>query len=158
MHDHTVFSPIPFFSSRIHTETESGDQKWAKMLVMVSNIFYDLGRGRTNRKTQNIFVMMSGRRTNEKRDLANQALRDWQVDLKKKVKKSKKKVKKGEETRVCPYYSPSTQNLELRTFLAKLKDQYDFRFVLRDFNNFEGSLGGVMAAVYRQRYEEWVRQ
>ena len=126
---------------------------------MVPNIFYDLGRGLTSKKIHNIFVMMSGQRSNEKRDLANQALRDWQVDLKKKVpKKGKKRMKNGEEVKVCPYYSPSTQNLELRTLLAKLKDQYNFRFVLRDFNNFEGSLGGVMAAVYRQRYEEWVRQ
>ena len=67
-------------------------------------------------------------------------------------------MKNGEEVKVCPYYSPSTQNLELRTLLAKLKDQHNFRFVLRDFNNFEGSLRGVMAAVYRQRYEEWLRQ
>ena len=129
---------------------------WAKILVLVPSKFYNLGQGLTNKNIQNIFVMMSGDRSNEKRDLANQALRNWQVDLKKVKKVRMKKVKKVDKTKVCPYYSPSTQNLELCILLAKLKDQYDFRFVLRDFSNFEGSPRGVMTAVYRQQYKEWI--
>ena len=141
-------SPLLYSFTRLYVETEKGEQKWEKMLVEVPNPYYDMGMGYTLKKIPRIFTMLGGARTNAKRDLANQVLRDWQVAVRKK--------KKVDEKKVCPFYSPSTQNLELRTFMAKLKDQYSFQYVLKDFVGFEGSLGGVMAAVYKQRYEEWV--
>ena len=94
-----------------------------------------------------ILVALSGEATKQKLDLANRALVDWQVRVKK-----VKKLDKNE----CPFLQPSTQNMELRCWFSMMKDKYDFRFKISDFMKFNGSLGGVMKALYQKRVETWV--
>ena len=120
------------------------------MLELVPNPFKDEGRGFVDEMIPRFFVEVSGKRTPAKMELSNRALVDWQVAV--------KKVRKVNPEKECPFYSPSTQNLELRTCLGLMKDLFDFRFKLGDFDKFPGSLAGVMAAVYKQRTEEYVSE
>ena len=52
------------------------------------------------------FLVLAGSKTIAKVRLCNELLVNWQINIKKKAK-----VKEGK----CPFYSPSTQNVELRT-------------------------------------------
>ena len=119
------------------------------MLKKVRNPFHNRYIGESTPFIHRIFVEMSGTPSNAKKALINQALVDWQVS----VKKKKENI---DETKECPFYSPSTQNLELRTFFSVMKDFYNFQYLLRDFNKFEGSLGGVLAKLYQSRVVKYV--
>ena len=119
------------------------------MLKKVKNPFHNRFLGNSSPYVHRIFVEMSGRPTNDKKALINQALVDWQVALRK-----KKEV--ADEEKECPFYQPSTQNLELRTFFGVMKDHYNFHYVLKDFNKFQGSLGGVLSKLYQARVQKYV--
>ena len=117
------------------------------MLTKVPNPFHNPLLGRSPPTIHRIFIEMSGSPTNAKKALINAALVDWQVSVRKK--------KNVDEKKECPFYAPSTQNLDLRTFFGVLKDRYNFQYKQREFNKFEGSLGGVLMQLFQARVKEW---
>ena len=144
--------------------TKDGIPKWKKMLQLVKNPQY---RGRTGKNASAIeyvprcFLTLGGDLTAEKIDLANQMIRDWQLGLKKKVKKktNKKKInidEKDEKEEECPYYQPLTQSAELRMFFGHMKHFYYWQFTMKTFKGFEGSVSATAKQIFNQRYEEWV--
>ncbi len=129
------------------TDEDPPVQVWKEMLVPIKNPFHQ-DRFSKEEYIPRILYEMSGPRNRKKKDLANRVLVDWQCSTR------RKKVKEGE----CPFYQPATQNIQLRTFMAKLKDCYSFEFSLVDFKKFKGSLGSVVKELYSQRLEEWVSE
>lgn len=123
---------------------KDGNQKWAKMLEEVDNPFRV---GRTgSEKIPLAYLVGSGEKHPKKKHLVNGMLVDWQINLKR-----KKPAKNG-----CPYFMPSTQNTEIRTFFAHMRKTYMWQFGETDFKGFEGSLHGVINSVYAQRLAKWV--
>ena len=94
-----------------------------------------------------LFVQIGGDLTRDKIDLANKALCEWQVRL-----RMKKKPKDGE----CPFYQPSTQSMELRSFFGHMARKYDWKITEKDLSGFNGALSCVMEEVYMQREKIWV--
>lgn len=130
------------------TDTDPPVQVFKSMLEMIPNPFYTIGCEDHNATIPRILKFISGPPCAEKKNIANRAFCVWQSRLKKK--------NAGKDPKACPFYQPSCQNMELRTFMGKLKAMYDFHYVLGDFKNFKGSLGGVMKTLYAQRFEKWV--
>ena len=120
------------------------------MLMLVPNKFHTFGTDETPEKIARLFVEMSGPKNAFKKELANSAMVDWHVAL--------RKAKKVDEEKECPFLQPSSQNMMHRTLMSRLRDCYDFRFTSADFTKFNGSLGGVLALLYRQRQKKWVRR
>jgi len=97
------------------------------------------------------FVVCSGAITQVKILLMNAMLVDWQLNLK------KKRVSPGNiDTNTCPYYQPSTQATELRTFFGNMTKYYDWQVGQSHFKNFDGALSGVLAAEFTRREGLWV--
>ena len=92
------------------------------------------------------FVACSGITSQQKILLGNGMLVDWQLNL------TKKKFKEGE----CPWYQPSTQGTNLRTFFGHMSKCYDWKFSEKDLKNFEGCLDGVLKIEFDRREKEWV--
>ena len=90
--------------------TDDGKQKWAYMLEEVPNPNYVPGNG--TETVPRALVSVSGHVSQPKLMLANAMVVDWQVDL--------KKVMVGPNDKF-PYYQPSSQATELRTFFAHMK-------------------------------------
>lgn len=134
------------FCPFIDTDTEPKVQVFEKMLELIPNPFTMIGAGEREPEIPRLIVAISGDREPCKQELANRAFCCWQTRAK------KAKCAEGE----CPFYQPSSQNMELRTLIGKLKAKYNFKYVLGDFNQFPGSLGSVLKALYSQRLEEWV--
>lgn len=132
----------------VDTDTDPPVQVWKEMLVMVDNPFPSLGSEEKVDQIPRILIAISGEKDVRKQELANRVFCCWQVRL--------KKVKYGPKD--CPFYQPSCQNAELRTFIGRLKSRYNFQFVLGDFNHFPGSLGSVLKALYAKRLDEWVSE
>ena len=132
--------------------TVDGKQKWAHLLKKVKNPYYNpiINGRRGIQYVPLILVEMGGAPTPEKQALANKALVEWMVSVK------KKNADKLDDTKVCPFYQPSTQNLQLRTFMSVLKDNYNFNYTLSDFKKIDGSLAGALAKFYAQRAEKYV--
>ena len=121
------------------------------MLKKVRNPFHNRYIGESTPFIHRIFVEMSGTPSNAKKALIKQTLVDWQVS----VKKKKENI---DETIECPFYSPSTQNLELHTFISVMKDFYNFQYLLRNINKSEGSLGGMLKKLYQSRVVKYVSE
>ena len=130
-----------------NVETSTGKKKWEKVLELVPNPNPTVGRRAMSKEVPRCFVELSGQITNDKINLLNGMLVDWQMRHK------KCKVKDGE----CPWFQPGTQNLNIRAFLAHMAKNYNWNYTKRDFENSEGSLNAVMTSIYNDRLEKWVR-
>ena len=128
-----------FFSS----DTKDGHQVYAEVLKPVENPFG--GRNKAE-YIPHLFVLCSGPMDSKKRDLANRTVVDWQLRLK------KKKLKKGK----CPWYAPSSQNVERRTFLSRMARDYEWQWNENNLSGFDGCLDSVIASTYAAREKEWV--
>ena len=95
------------------------------MLEEVRNPIIRVGSAVQEPTLPRILVEISGPKSAAKQELTNRALVDWQVNLR------MKKVKAGEYS----YYAPVIQNMELRTFFAKMKDFYSFQYNLSNLKN-----------------------
>lgn len=93
-----------------------------------------------------IFVALSGPVTRMKTQVANKAIVDWQLRLK------KKRVGKNG----CPWHQPSTQCVEYRSFLAWMKSNHDWDFCEGSFTGFEGCVTAVLNDLFAAREKEWV--
>ena len=91
------------------------------------------------------FLAVAGPKTQEKKELANAMLVDWQIDL--------KMQKKPKEKKKCEYYAPSTQNANLRTFFAHMNKNHNWQWTLKDFSNFPGCLNSMIGEIYDQRLD-----
>ena len=127
-----------FFSS----DTKDSNQVYADVLKPVENPF---SRNKAER-IPHLFILCSGPMDSKKRDLANCAVVDWQLRLK------KKKVKKGK----CPWYAPSLQNVERHTFLSKMTRDYEWQWNENNLSGFDGCLDSVITSTYASREKEWV--
>jgi len=125
--------------------TNQGKQKWNFMLKTVKNPQFVVGNG--SPEVPFAFPSVAGIPTRKKLHLANAMICDWQLNLRKKGV-----VKDGE----CPYYQPSTQNVELRTFFGHMTKHHDWQFSDSELKGFEGSLYGCIQEMYAQRLEEFV--
>ena len=138
----------------VFTVDFNGEQKWASLLVKVPNERRTATRAGQERSEEVpwAFVVVAGEITQEKLELTNAMLCDWQVDL-----TMKKKPKAG-GTKTCPYYSPSSQNKMLRTFYAHMKREYDWRYIKNNFKGWKGCVDGVLAEIYDQRLKQYVSE
>ena len=128
---------------------KNGKMKWKKMLEAVTNPFYCRRKKLMSSKTiPRCFVILSGKKTLEKIELANQLIVDWQLPL--------KLIKKSKDKNECPYYKPSSQSSNFRAFLSIMRKSYHWRFKQTDFTGFEGSLNATMSTVFEERFEKWV--
>ena len=125
--------------------TTQGKQKWNSMLQNVRNPQFVVGNG--SPEVPFAFPSVAGIPSRKKLLLADAMLCDWQLNLKKKVD-----VKDGE----CPFYQPSTQNVELRTFFGHMSKHHDWQFSDSELKGFKGSLYGVIQEMYAQRLEKYV--
>lgn len=96
-----------------------------------------------------VFKACAGPPTKAKIQLVNALLVDWQLPLKKKV------MQKGTE---CPYYAPSTQAIEFRTFMGRMRTQYGWQVTENDLRGFEGAFHGVMEAEFARRREKYIQE
>ena len=115
------------------------------MLKNVKNPQFVVGNGSS--VVPFAFVAVSGFPSRKKLMLANAMLIDWQINLRKKT------TKKDE---VCPFYQPSTQNVEMRTFFAHMAKMHDWQFSESELKGYKGSLTGVIQEIYAQRLEKYV--
>ena len=125
--------------------TLAGKQKWNSMLRSVKNPQFVVGNGSS--VVPFAFVAVSGSPSKKKLMLANAMLIDWQINL-------RKKNTKNDE--VCPFYQPSTQNVEMRTFFAHMAKMHDWQFSEAELKGYKGSLTGVVQEMYAQRLEKYV--
>ena len=93
------------------------------------------------------FLVVSGALDPMKIKLVNCMLVDWQINLK------KKRVKKSDP---FVWYQPSTQSMQLRTFLSHMKTVHNWKFDAVNFSKFEGCLNGVINTIYEQRRQLFV--
>ena len=121
--------------------TKDGTEVYKKLLEPVI-----LKRRGKNRTIPALFAILSGTVTRNKVELANRALVDWQVRVRKKVV-----GKKG-----CPWFQPSSQATDYKTFLGKMYKEYDWELSQSDFKGFEGSVNAVTEKMFNDRREEWV--
>jgi len=143
-----------FSFSFTKTVTPEETMIWAEMLELVPNPNYVAGDVETEEEVCRVFVEISGPKTPVKQRLTNKMLVDWQFHLEMKNKK-KKKMEDG-SIKICPFYQPATQNVELRIFLGRLKKYHSFDMVESDFAGYTGSLTSVMEQVYQERYKKYV--
>jgi hypothetical protein len=144
----------PLFSKYSHSSffqfkivTDDGKSKWASLLEDVPNPQYT-GLDRQHSQTiPKAFLIVSGTLDPMKVKLCNFMLVDWQINLK------KKRVKKSDP---FEWYQPSTQSMQLRTFLAHMKSVHNWKFEASNFSKFEGCLNGVINTIFEQRREEFV--
>ena len=146
---HTFYSPF-------HTVDKDGNQVWKKMLEPTSNPNFIAGEKNSTKEVAMAFVAIAGEKTSQKLRLANAMFCDWQLNLKMKKKKRKKADENFSDP--CPFYQPSTQNMELRAFFGRLKKHHNFKFRQEDFSGFHGSLNGMMEEIYEQRVEQYVSE
>ena len=116
--------------------------KWDNMLELVDNPSL-VGE----RKVPRCFIALSGPRTQNKKLVMNKLLVDWQIETK------LKKVEPDE----CPFYKPSTQAMNLRSFMSYMKSTYDWQIQLGDLKGFNGAVVGVIKELFAIRHKEWVR-
>ena len=129
----------------IKTDTKGGIQVYKALLEPVPNPFKKTGRAES-KTAPLLFLEIGGDLNQTKISLANRAICDWQIRLK------KKKPKEGE----CPFYQPSTQSMELRSFFGHMSRQYHWQITEKSLTGFDGALFHVMAEVYSQREKTWV--
>ena len=91
------------------------------------------------------FISLGGERTRDKCRLASLVL--WKVV----INLRNKKATEGE----CPFLQPASQDTYLRSLLASMKEQYDWRFSLTDDFKFQGGLNARIAMMYAERSEQW---
>jgi len=121
---------------------EMGNQKWAKMLEIVPN---------TNRRVGPKLVPLAylacaGNPTQDKQLLGNAMLADWQLRVK----------KKNPKTDECPWFQPTSQAVDIRTFMGDMKKTFNWQFGVEDLKNFKGALESVTSQEFQRRYNEWV--
>jgi len=115
--------------------------KWATMLEMIENP----NKGGAT-EVHRVFVVCAGYPTRNKVMVANAMVVDWQLSL------MKKKVKPNE----CPWYQPSTQGTDLRTFFGHMAKYHDWQISDVDLKGFDGALDGVLKTEFQRREKEWV--
>ena len=109
-----------------------------------------------------ILIAIGGQKDNDKLQLANLSLIDWQaVTMKKKQQKSIKSDKDDDDANApdngddpCPWYQPSTQNVHLRTFFGTVQRIFGWQFQQSDFN-FNAGLNGFIKDLYAAREKEY---
>ena len=117
--------------------------KWETMLEMVEN-----PNKRSATEVHRVFVVCSGPPTRNKVMVANAMVVDWQLSLK------KKSVKENE----CPWYQPSSQGTDLRTFFGHMAKYHNWQISDVDLKGFDGSLDGVLKTEFQRREKEWVSE
>ena len=142
----SVTNTLTQLETGIKTDTKGGIQVYKALLEPVPNPFKKTGRAES-KTVPLLFVEVGGDLNQMKISLANRAICDWQIRLKK-----KKKPKEGE----CPFYQPSTQSMELRSFFGHMSRQYHWQITAKSLTGFDGALCHVMGEVYSQREEIWV--
>ncbi len=93
-----------------------------------------------------IVPLLAGEIDDTKLMIANRALVDWQLSL--------KLVKPNAQG--CPWYAPTTQATDYRTFFARMHKEYGWSFNEAHFKGFDGCVDAVMAEAFQQREQEWV--
>ena len=93
-----------------------------------------------------IFAALSGLVNQRKIQVANKAIVDWQLRL--------KKARVGKQK--CPFYQPSTQCVEYRSFLGRMKKHHDWGFNEGHFSGFPGSVKSVLDDIFQKREKVWV--
>ena len=131
-------------SSLLLIENDDGSQTYANLLTPVETTVVG---SRDKRTVPVVFLMCAGIQTKAKLLLINKIVVEWQIRLK----------KKRIGTDGCPWYNPSSQSTEIWAFFGSMKRNYDWRYLDADLKGFEGSLHAVMADVFKQRAEKWVR-
>ena len=121
--------------------TKQGDQVYKELLKPVA-----LTRRGQKKQVPAIVKLLAGEIDDTKLMIANRALVDWQVSL--------KLVKPKREG--CPWYAPTTQATDYRTFFGRMNKEYGWQFNEAHFKNFEGCVDAVMAEAFQQREREWV--
>ena len=144
-HNHQNRMEKSFIKGQAAVVTNDGKQKWAYMLEEVPNPNYVPGNG--TETVPRAFVSVSGHVSQPKLMLANAMVIDWQVNL--------KKVMVGPNDKF-PYYQPSSQATELRTFFAHMKEIHDWNFSENDLLGFKGCLNGVISKLFQQRLKKYV--
>ena len=118
------------------------NNKWNHLLEYV-----DFDGPGTYEKAPMILIAIGGEKDNDKLQLANLSLIDWQAATRKKVNPQGKKREKDDP---CPWYQPSTQNVHLRTFFGTVQRVFGWQFQQSDFN-FSAGLNGFIKDLYACR-------
>ena len=142
VHNCAIQPNTHLFHIQIHQSVDKhGRQKWADMLDVI-------GEGTAkDPKLPRVLKAFRGRDlTEDKIQIFNLMLVDWQISLK------KEKVKDGE----CPWYQPSTQRKDYFTFWGMMNRTYKVKATVNDFQRFDGSVWKVMGAEIKKREKEWV--
>ena len=135
-----------------YTELENGDLKWelSGQMEMIDNPWKVIPSSRD--KIPQLFQTVSGLPNTEKIHIANNAVVDWQMNLKKKRVSSTD----TNDRKSIPFLQPSVQNRTLRDFFSHMAKMYNWQFTQSDLSGFEGSLAGVLKELYKQRLAEFV--
>ena len=140
-----------FLNAIANIMTRNGKQKWATLLAEVENPFFRATRKHRTCKKEMVPLLVTacaGEREKEKLELTNALIVDWFIQM--------KKVRLPKNGKECPWYAPSSQNMQLRTFLSHMNKTYGWPWKQSDFTGWDGCLNGVMKELYNQRYEKWV--
>lgn len=125
----------------LYEVTKEGTQVYQELLKPV-----DMVRRGQKLEVPAIVKLLAGEVDDTKVMIANRALVDWQLGL-----KLVKPNKSG-----CPWYAPTTQATDLRTFFAKMQKEYGWKLNEANFKGFDGCVHAVMAEAFQQREREWV--
>jgi len=122
---------------------DTGNHKWAQMLEIVPNSNRRVGP----KEVPLAYLACAGTPTQDKQLLGNAMLVDWQLRVK------KQNLRAAEE---CPWFQPTSQGVDVRTFMGDMKKTFNWQFGGEDLKNFKGSLEAVTSKEFQRRYEEWV--
>eukprot|EP00986_Skeletonema_menzelii_P017420 scaffold19380_cov81-Skeletonema_menzelii.AAC.2 len=92
-----------------------------------------------------LFTILGGAKTKPKTNLASQLMWLYVLSMK------NQRAAEGE----CPYLQPKSEDTYLRSAMAVLKDQFDWRFSLLEDFNFPGGLSGKVTQLRQDRSREW---
>jgi hypothetical protein len=93
----------------------------------------------------NAFKTLGGEKSLDKIQLASNMLWLFTKDLK------NSKAKDGE----CPYLQPNSQNTYVRSLVAAMNEEFDWRYSLEQDFNFQGGYNARVRTMYGERAEEW---
>ena len=125
------------------TETADGKKVYKDLLLPVRS--RDIFR-RKPTFVPAIFAVLAGPVTRTKIQLANKAIVDWQIRMR------KERLGKNK----CPWHQPSTQCVEYRSFLARMRNSHDWGFSEKHFAGFVGSVKSILDDLFTKREEVWV--
>ena len=126
---------------------KDGTQKWSTVLQKRDNPLHSHVDPSSAPYVPFAFIICSGPVTPQKKQLANSMLVDFHVNV---------KLKRPGKGKACQYYSPATQNVMVRSFLAHMQKYHGWLFVEGDFKGFPGALAGVLMELYAEREKKYV--